>query len=125
VTEDAGWTSFRLESIRLVQRLGAFILVAIGSSQVVVQWVTIGWVAGVAYGLFYFVLCGWCLGRILWRIYDVALEDERRRLELERVEVMEARRLELEHKERERVEQERLLGDVLRAREEIEGGEQS
>lgn len=80
--------SFRMQTLELTRRMGLFTVIVIGASQVVVQWKTVGWVAGVIYAIFYFAFCGLFLWRIIWRISSVALEEERRRAIAKRVEYL-------------------------------------
>lgn len=80
--------SSRMQTLELTRRMGLFTVIVIGASQVVVQWKTVGWVAGVIYAIFYFAFCGLFLWRIIWRISSVALEEERRRAIAKRVEYL-------------------------------------
>lgn len=84
--------SSRLEVLEIMRRMGLLTLITIGVSQVVIQWKTVGWVAAVAYSVFYFAFCGLFLWRILWRITGVAIEEERRRAVAKRVEYLKTMR---------------------------------
>lgn len=112
--------SFRNETLEITRRMGLFTLVTIGASQVVVQWKTVGWVAGVLYAAFYFVFCSLFLWRIIWRLTGVAIEEERRRAIAKRVEYLKNMRelaeLELEAQR----DRDQKINDIVKIQEDMD-----